>query len=184
MRDERDPGSAGLVELGERNAKEGSRRGADRLWPRRIGATRRERDRGAERIGRAQDRPEVARIGHVPERERDGLDAARQRIPPVDAHHPRRVAHRRDLRQQLRLDVLTGSQELDRLDARVVGRLNEILALDDEQALLLALAPRVEQPVDEPELRVRRRRDHANSHCSHEPWKSAWPANSRSPPGQ
>src|SRR2546421_35542 len=40
------------------------------LRPRRVGAARRERDRGAERVGTAQDRPEVARVGYVPERER------------------------------------------------------------------------------------------------------------------
>ena len=59
------------------------------------------------------------------------------------------MRHRRDLRQQARLDVLARTQELDRLEARIVRRLNEVLALGDEQPLLLALAPRLEQPVDE-----------------------------------
>jgi hypothetical protein len=64
------------------------------------------------------------------------------------------MRHRRDLREQLRLDVLTRAEELYRLDSRIVGRLDEILALDDEQALLLPLAARVEQPMDEPKLRI------------------------------
>ena len=59
------------------------------------------------------------------------------------------MRHRRDLRQQARLDVLARTQELDRLEARIVRGLNEVLALGDEQPLLLALAPRLEQPVDE-----------------------------------
>ena len=93
------------------------------------------------------------------------------------------MRHRRDLREQVRLDVLACTEQLDRLDARLVGRLNEILALDDEQPLLLALAPRLEQPMDEAQLRIGGGRDHS-SQDSHDPWKSAWPANSRSPPGQ
>ena len=150
MRDERDPGSARLVELGERNAKDCSRRRANRLRTGGISATGREGDRSPERIGGTQDRPQVPRIRHMPERERDRLDAARQRIPPVDADHSWRVAHCRDLRQELGLDVLARSQQLDRLDARVVGRLHEILALGREQSFLLALTPRLEQAMDEP----------------------------------
>ena len=59
------------------------------------------------------------------------------------------MRHRRDLGQQVRLDVLARTQELNRLEARIVRGLNEVLALGDEQPLLLALAPRLEQPVDE-----------------------------------
>jgi hypothetical protein len=51
------------------------------------------------------------------------------------------MRHRRDLCQQLRLHVLVSPQELDGLDARVVRGLDEILALCDEQALLLPLTP-------------------------------------------
>jgi hypothetical protein len=40
--------------------------------------------------------------------------------------------------EQLRFDVLTGDEELHRLDLR---RLDEILALDDEEAELVAPAP-------------------------------------------
>jgi hypothetical protein len=93
------------------------------------------------------------------------------------------MAHRRDPGQEIGLDVLAGSEHLHRLDACVVGCLDEIFALDHEQPLLLALSPRLEQPVDQPQLGIVGRRDHS-SHWSQLPWKSAWPANSRSPPGQ
>ena len=117
------------------------------------------------------------------QRESERLDATRQRLEPKETHDAGRVSHRRHLREQLRLDVLSGPQHIDRLDARVVGRLDEVLALNDEEAFPLALAPRLEKAVDQAELRVVGRGDHS-SHCSQEPWKSAWPANSRSPPGQ
>jgi hypothetical protein len=55
------------------------------------------------------------------------------------------VRHRRHLCEQLRLDVVARAQNLDRLDAGIVRRLDEILALDDEQPLPLALPSRVEQ---------------------------------------
>src|SRR5207247_2583884 len=112
-----------------------------------------------------------------------GLDAPRQRLATVDAQHTGRVRHRRDPRQQLGLDVFARAEDFDRLDARVAGSLDEILALDDEEAFLLPLAARLEQAVDEAKLRIRRGRDHS-SHWSQLPWKSAWPANSRSPSGQ
>jgi hypothetical protein len=51
------------------------------------------------------------------------------------------VRERRHLRQQRRLDVLPGNEQLDRPDA--VGR-EQILALDDEQPKLVAPAPVVE----------------------------------------
>ena len=54
------------------------------------------------------------------------------------------MPHRRDLGQQLGLDVLAGAEDLDRIDARIVGRLHEILALDDEQPFPVALAARLE----------------------------------------
>jgi hypothetical protein len=71
------------------------------------------------------------------------------------------MRHRRDLGQQIRLYVLTRSEQLDRADAGILRRLDEILSFDDEQALLLALAPRVEQPMNEPKFRVRWGRDQA-----------------------
>jgi hypothetical protein len=93
----------------------------------------------------------------------------RQRLAPVEADHPRRVRERRDAREQLRLDVLARTKELDRFDARVVGRLHEVLALDNEQPLLLALPPRVEQAPHQPQRRVGRRSDHSHQ-SSQAPW--------------
>ena len=80
---------------------------------------------------------------------------------PVDADHARRVGERRELRDERRLDVLAGDEQLDGLDARGARGLDEVLALADEQPLLLALPPRLEQAPDQLQLRVVRRRDHS-----------------------
>jgi hypothetical protein len=96
----------------------------------------------------------------MPERQRDRLHTTWQHLTPVDAHHARWVPHRRHLGQELRLDVLSGAEKLERLDPGIVRRLDEILALDDEQPLLFPLAPRLEQPVDQPQLGIGCRRDH------------------------
>ena len=55
---------------------------------------------------------------------------------PVDADHARRVAERRDLAEELRQDVVTRDEQLDRLDASGCRRLDEILALDREEPRL------------------------------------------------
>jgi hypothetical protein len=55
------------------------------------------------------------------------------------------VRERRDLGQQLRFDRLPRHEQIHRLDRR---RLDEILALDDEEAELVAPAP-VAQLADE-----------------------------------
>ena len=62
-----------------------------------------------------------------------------------------------DVRQQLRLDVDAGRQHVLRLEAGVETRLDEILALDDEQPEPPALRRRAQTP-DELEARVRRPR--------------------------
>ena len=54
----------------DRHAEDRARRRAQRLRPGRVGAARGQRDAGAERIRGAQQRPDVAGIAHVPERER------------------------------------------------------------------------------------------------------------------
>ena len=128
-----------------------------------------ERKRGAERVGAPQQRAHVAGIGHVPERQAHGLDSARQRVAPVDPDHARRVGQRRDASQQLRLDVLARDEQLDGLDPRLLCRAHEILALADEETLLLALPPGLEQATHEAELRVRRRGDHS-CQSSHVAW--------------
>jgi hypothetical protein len=68
------------------------------------------------------------------------------------------VPERRDLREQLRLHRLSGYEQLDRLDAGRGRRLDEILALGDEQAELVAPAP-VGELADELELLVPARPD-------------------------
>ncbi|HKX47326.1 MAG TPA: hypothetical protein VJM06_01570 [Gaiellaceae bacterium] len=64
------------------------------------------------------------------------------------------MAQRRDLAEKLRHDVLTGDEQLDRLDARRGGSLDEVLALDGEEPGLVPLLPRREKLPDEPELLV------------------------------
>ena len=49
----------------------------------------------------------------------------------------------RDVREELRLDVVTGSQQVDRLGGRSLDR---VLALDEEEAELVAPAPLVQLP--------------------------------------
>ncbi len=67
--------------------------------------------------------------------------AARQIGAAEDGDHPRRVSERRDLREQLGIDVLSGDEPVDRLRAGGEPGLHEILALAHEQAEPLALPP-------------------------------------------
>jgi hypothetical protein len=64
----------------------------------------------------------------------------------------------RDLGQELRLDVLSGDEQFDRLDLGVERRLDEILTLRDEKSELVAPAA-VVQLADELELLVVERGD-------------------------
>src|ERR687895_1188355 len=73
------------------------------------------------------------------------------------------MPERRDLRQQLRLDVVAGDEELRGLDRGLLRRLHEILALDGEEPHLLAVLARGEELPDEPELLVLARLDQAAS---------------------
>ena len=159
MGDERDALARRVVEREQRNAEDRARRGAQRLRPERVGAAVGERDRGAERVGGAQQRADVAGIGDVPERERRLARLARQGGGAVDADDARRVRQRRDRGQQLRLDVLARDEQLDRLDPGGARRRDEILALDGEEPELLALALLREELADELQRRVRRRGD-------------------------
>ena len=68
-----------------------------------------------------------------------------QRVAGLDPDDARRVRERRDGGEQSRVDILPCAQKVDRFDAGGIGRCDEILALADEQALLLALPPRLEQ---------------------------------------
>src|SRR6266536_1029651 len=147
---ERDPRAAGLVELRKRHSEERAHRRAERLRAGRVGAPGRERHAGAERIRRADQRPDVAGICDAPQRDRHRPHAPGQIIAPVDAEHTRSVRERRHLREERGLDVLARDEEIDG-----IGRcgLDEILTFRDEQPELVAPAPVVEL-ADELEPRV------------------------------
>jgi len=68
------------------------------------------------------------------------------------------MPERRDLGQERRLDVLSGDEQLDRLDPCVERRLYEILALSDEEPELVAPAA-ILQLANELELLVVERGD-------------------------
>src|SRR5919204_3244816 len=163
-RDQRNPRPRRLLEGARRDAEDRPRRGPQRLRPGPIGATLGERDkRRPERIRRAEQRAHVSGVGDAPEREpRLGSRANGEIRSPVDTDHPRRMRERRDLREQLRLHRLPCHQEFHRLHARRPRRLDEILALRDEEAELVAPATVGELP-DELELLVLPRPDQVSS---------------------
>jgi hypothetical protein len=68
------------------------------------------------------------------------------------------MSERRDLGEQRRLDVLTGNQTLDLLEAVIERGDDEVLALDEEEPELVAPASLV-QLADELELLVVARAD-------------------------
>jgi hypothetical protein len=65
------------------------------------------------------------------------------------------MRQRRNLGEQLRQNVLPGDEQLDRLDPRIEGRLDEILALGRELPELVSPAARL-QLADELERLVPR----------------------------
>jgi hypothetical protein len=71
------------------------------------------------------------------------------------------MTERRDLGQQVRRDVVTGDEQLDRVDPGADRRVDEVLALDGEQPRFLARLARREKLPDEPELLVLARFDQA-----------------------
>ena len=97
-------------------------------------------DDGAERLGGAQDRADVA--GIVDAVQVDAQRAGRLRRPPllVDRERPRPGRQPRRLREQLRLDLdalqaaAGRAVALDRLPAGGVGGGEQVLALGDEPA--------------------------------------------------
>jgi hypothetical protein len=64
------------------------------------------------------------------------------------------MPERRDLAEKLGRDVLARHEKLDGLDARRERRIDEVLALDREEAGLQAMLARGEKLPDEPELLV------------------------------
>ncbi len=72
------------------------------------------------------------------------------------------MTERGDCREELRLDVLTRDEQLDRLDAGGGGGVDQVLALDREQPGLLPVLARLEELADEPKLLVVRGGDQAD----------------------
>jgi hypothetical protein len=128
-----------------------------------ISALGRQRHAGRERVGSAEERPDVSRIRDLPESQHDVMRTDGQVRASIDAHDPRRVPERRYLGEQLGKDVLPRDEEFDGLDPGARGRLDEILALDGEEPRLLTLLARREKLPDEPELVVLARLDQAAS---------------------
>ena len=80
--DERHTHAGRVVEREKRHAEDRAGRGTERLRAQRVGAALRERDRGAERVGGAQQRSDISRIGDSPERKRCLTRSSRQRRGP------------------------------------------------------------------------------------------------------
>ena len=97
----------------------------------------------------------------MPQAEHDLTRAHRQIGPSIDPDHTRRVAECRDLPEKLGQDVLTGNQQLDRLDAGGQRSLDQILAFGGEQPGLGPVLLGSEKLPDEPELLVLTRLDQA-----------------------
>src|SRR5579884_681898 len=90
------------------------------------------------------------------------------------------MPQRRELREQPRLDVLTGDKHVLRLDPGFPRGQDDVLALDREQAELLA-PPAFVQLANELQPLVFARGDHPASQSSHAPWKSPFATSSRAP---
>jgi len=161
-RDERDAPPGRLVEARERDAEDRAHRGAHRLRAGRICTALRERDTGAERIGGADQRPDVPRIRDAPEGKRDATPPTRQVIAAENTDNTRRMRERRHLREQSGLCVLACDENVGRLEASAEAGFDEILALDREQPELLAPAP-VLKLAEELESLVVARRDQSRS---------------------
>ena len=157
VRNERHPGSGRLVEREQRNPEDRAGRRSQGPRAERVGAALGERDRRAECIRGAQQRPDVAGIGDAPERQRRLTRLARQSSGTEDADDASWVGQRRDGGKELGLDALAGDEELDRLDSGRRCGIDQILALDRKEPELLALAFLREELPDELQRRVRRR---------------------------
>lgn len=138
VRDEADTPPFGAA---QRHAKKSTRRRSQRLRPGRIGASLRELDAASERVSCPDQSAEVARIRNTPERKGNPpRHKCRQIVPSEHRNNPRRMRQRRDFRQQLGQNCLTGDEQLDRLDPSLQRCLDEILALSQKHPELVAPA--------------------------------------------
>ena len=162
----RDEGEATLRKLApahDRHPEDRACRRSHRAWAGGVGAALGQCESGSERVGRTEERADVAGVGDPPQADDHLAAAGRQVAAAVDADHARCVPERRDLGEELGNDVLAGDEEFDRLDPGGRRGLDQILALDREEARLLALLARGEKLPDEPELLVSARLDQAAS---------------------
>ena len=92
------------------------------------------------------------------------------------------MRQRRDTGEQRIVHGLAGDEQVDGLDPRRGGGVDEILPLGGEEPCLVAVLALSEQLADELQRLVVARRDQSN-HSSQLPWKSRCAA-SRGGPGQ
>ena len=85
----------------------------------------------------------------------------RKLVTAEHADDPRGMPERRDLTEELRLDVLARDEHELGLDPLCERGINEILALRSEETRLVAVLPPGEKLPDEPELLVLAGRDQA-----------------------
>jgi hypothetical protein len=151
VRVQRHPRARQLLDPGvprHRHREQRTHRRPHGLRPVRVRAARPERDRrGAERQRRAQDGADVARIRDPVQRHAQRPDG---RVRPALLEHGERARPRaqpRDGRQQLRLELHAvepaagRAVALERRPAGSVRRRQQVLALGDEAARQVAVAP-------------------------------------------
>jgi hypothetical protein len=155
MGDESNATAGGVCEGRQRNAEQRAHRCAQRFRAGRVRAPVGEGDeRRAQCIGGADESADVAGIADVPERQPDLREGRLwEGVTPEDADHAGRMPKRRDLAEELRLNVIPRDQELDRLDPCIERGFDEIFSLRREESELVAPAA-VVQLADELELLV------------------------------
>ena len=148
MCDERDPPAGSVVPPDERHPEDRSGRRPERPRTDGIGAAGRESDSGPEGVRRTQERPDVARVTDLPERERDLPRAGRQVVSAEDGDDTWRVPEGRHLAEELGTDILARDETLDGLDARGQRSLDEVLTLGCEEPGLVPVLRRREKLPD------------------------------------
>src|SRR5581483_9827573 len=174
VRDERDLPPCQLPEREQRHPEDGAGGGPERLGRHGVGAALRQRYDRSEGVGGAHERSHVPGIPHPAHPEPKYQAVTWLRSGEVGAAEDGRDA--RWMRkvggagEELGQDVLARHEQVDGLHPGAPGRLDEVLALGDEQAELRPPAV-VVQLADELEPLVVSRGDHP-SHSTHWPW---WP---------
>ena len=110
----------------QRDAKDRADGRPERLRRERVGAAVREGDAGAERVGGPDQGADVPRVSEAPEAEAGVADGGREVGAAVDADRASGMRQRRDAGEQGLVDRLAGDEEVDGLDPRGRGRLDEV----------------------------------------------------------